>query len=73
MTTMTMTMTTATEHHKTIGFSKNNSSAHPAGAFYILIHFFAVLVLTTTWNDQIWGYVADEIREQLTMNFQFSL
>ena len=28
--------------------SKNNSSARPARAFYILIHFFAVLFLTTT-------------------------
>ena len=42
--------------HKAIGLiNKNNGSASPARAFYILIHFLAVLVLTTTWNDQTWG------------------
>ena len=36
------------KRHITIGLiSKNNSSARPARAFYILVHFFAVLVLTT--------------------------
>ena len=37
------------EHHKTVGLnSTNNGSARPARAFDILIHFFAVFVLTTT-------------------------
>ena len=31
-------------------------------------HFFA---LTTTWTDQLWGYVKDRLH--LTINFQFSL
>ena len=36
------------EHHITISLiSKNNSYGGPARAFYISIHFFAVLVLTT--------------------------
>ena len=39
--------------------SKNKSSARPARALCILVHFFAVLVLTTTWIDQSWGYVED--------------
>ena len=37
------------EDHKTMALiSKNNRFARPARAFYILINFFAVLVLTTT-------------------------
>ena len=43
------------ERHKTIGLiSKNNSSAR---ALYVFVHFFAVLCKTTTWNDQIQGFV----------------
>ena len=48
---------------------KNNSFARPARAFHILIHFFAVLVLTTTWNDQIWGHVEDESTWRRIFNF----
>ena len=41
--------------HNTIGLmSKNNRSAH---AFYIFVHFFAVLCKTATWNDQILGFL----------------
>ena len=32
--------------------NKNEGSAGPAGAFNILVGFFAVLVLSTMWNDQ---------------------
>ena len=43
------------QRHKKIGLmSKNNRSAR---AFYIFVHFFAVLCKTTTWNDQIQGFV----------------
>ena len=43
------------ERHKTIGLiSKYNSSAR---ALYVFVHFFAVLCKTTTWNDQIQGFV----------------
>ena len=43
------------ERHKTIGLiSKNNSSAR---ALYGFVHFFAVLCKTTTWTDQIQGFV----------------
>ena len=43
------------ERHKTMGLmSKNNRSAR---AFYILVHFFAVLCKTTTSNDQILGFL----------------
>ena len=34
--------------------SKNNRFAR---AFYILVHFFTVLCKTTTWNDQILGFL----------------
>ena len=51
---------------------KNNSFARPARAFHILIHFFAVLVLTTTWNDQIWGHVEDESTWRRVFNFLFN-
>ena len=51
---------------------KNNSFARPARAFHILIHFFAVLVLTTTWNDQIWGHVEDESTWRRIFNFLFN-
>ena len=58
------------ECHKTIGLiSKNNRSARPARAFSILIHFFAVLILTTTWNDQIWGHLEDESTWRSIFNF----
>ena len=50
---------------------KNNSFARPARAFHILIHFFAVLVLTTTWNDQIWGHVEDESTWRRIFKFLF--
>ena len=50
---------------------KNNSFARPARAFHILIHFFAVLVLTTTWNDQIWGHVEDESTWRRIFKFIF--
>ena len=49
--------------------SKNSSSARPARAFYILIHFVAVLALTTAWNDQIWGLVVDESTWRWIFNF----
>ena len=42
-----------------IKISKNKSSARPTRAFYILIHFFAVISQMTTWNDQIQGSVED--------------
>ena len=43
------------ERHKTMALmSKNNRSAR---AFYILVHFFAVLYKTTTWNNQILGFL----------------
>ena len=59
------------ERHKTIGLiSKNNSSARPARAFYILIHFFVDLVLKTTWNDlRIWGHVEDASTLRWIFNF----
>ena len=48
------------KRHKTMRLmNKNKSSARPARAFCILVHFFAVLVLKTTWIDQSWGYVED--------------
>ena len=50
---------------------KNNSFARPARAFHILIHFFGVLVLTTTWNDQIWGHVEDESTWRRIFKFLF--
>ena len=34
--------------------SKNNRFTR---AFYILVHFFTVLYKTTTWNDQILGFL----------------
>ena len=34
--------------------SKNNRSAR---AFYILVHFFAVLCKTAMWNDKILGFL----------------
>ena len=37
----------------------DDRSALSERAFHILIHFFAVLVLTATWNDQILGYAED--------------
>ena len=60
------------ECHITINLiSKNNSSGRPARAFYILIHFFAVLILTTrwSWNDQIWSHVEEESTWQWIFNF----
>ena len=57
------------KRHKTIGLmSKNNRSAR---AFYILVHFFAVLCKTTTWNDQILGFL-ENVVEHTTVNFSFS-
>ena len=48
------------ELHKTMGLMrKNNSSARPVRAFCILVHFFVVLFLVTTWIDQIWGCIED--------------
>ena len=39
------------QRHETIGLMSKNSRS--ASAFYILVHFFAVLCKTTTWNDHI--------------------
>ena len=36
---------------------KNNNFARPARAFFIFVHFFAVVSKTTTWNDQIWSFM----------------
>ena len=36
---------------------KNNSFACPARAFFIFVHFFAVVCKKTTWDSQIWGFM----------------
>ena len=43
------------EHHKTISLMSKNS--HSARALYVLVHFFAAISKTTTWNDHIQGFV----------------
>ena len=45
----------------------NNRSAR---AFYILVHFFAVLCKTTMWNDQI-NFRFSRERERMTASFYF--
>ena len=58
------------EGHKTIALThKNKSSARPARAFFILVHFIAVLVLTTTWIHQISGCVEDVRAWRNFLNF----
>ena len=58
------------ERHKTMGLiSKNNRSAR---AVYILVHFFAVLCKTTTWNDQILGFLENvTVWRQNPFSFSF--
>ena len=51
--------------------SKNKSSALPANPFFILVHFFAVLVLKTTWIDQFSGCVED-VRTKRNIKNTFS-
>ena len=38
---------------------KNNSLAHFARAFFIILRFTKVLVLSTTWNKAVWCWVDD--------------
>ena len=43
-----------------------------ARAFYILVHFFAVLCKTTTWNDQILGFLENvSAWQQVFLSFSF--
>ena len=46
--------------------SKNNRSAR---AFYILVHFFAVLCKTTTWNNQILGFLENMSTRRWVFHF----
>ena len=48
--------------------SKNNRSAR---AFLILVHFFTVLCKTTTWNDQIQGFVENVNTRRWMFHFLF--
>ena len=41
------------ERRQTKGFNEQNNGS--ARAFWIFVHFFAVLCKTTTWNDKVVG------------------
>ena len=55
------------ERHKIIALmSKNNCSTR---AFYVFVHFFAVISKTTTWNDQIQGFLKNVSTWRLIFHF----
>ena len=59
------------QRRKTTGLmSKNNRSAR---AFYILVHFFAVLCKTRKWNDHIKGFVENVNARRWISHFLSSL